>query len=120
MIMYTLCDSSSARVKGKDQTILIDTGYGYFEAWKYPASYLMKNAGKVGIRADDIDKVIITQWHTDHFGGAVSKDGRVLFSNGEYLISRVEAVHIRGTEKDWALVRDAALAGHLPYAPDER
>ena len=66
----------------------------------------MKNAGKVGIRADDIDKVIITQWHTDHFGGAVSKDGRVLFSNGEYLISRVEAVHIRGTVKDWAL-------GHL-------
>lgn len=57
--------------------------------------------------------MIITQYHTDHFGGAATKEGQILFPNAEYIISKADAEYIRGSVKDWALGRLTAIEKHL-------
>ena len=43
-----------------------------------------------GIAPEDIDIVLITHLHSDHFGGAIDADGALAFPNASYLINAVE------------------------------
>jgi glyoxylase-like metal-dependent hydrolase (beta-lactamase superfamily II) len=43
-----------------------------------------------GIRARDVDTVILTHAHPDHIGGAVGPGGRVVFVNARHILSESE------------------------------
>ena len=84
---------------------LVDTGCGErAENLKHqlePAGLLNKSLNKAGIRADDIDRVIISHSHWDHFGGAVTK-GEATYPNAEYIMNKIEADYIRDKNDTWA------------------
>lgn len=87
-------------VQAGGRRILIDTGIGD----KMPAKlvdiyaidrtrHLDHGLADLGLTADDIDVVIATHLHFDHFGGSTVRDGGTLrprFRNARYLIRRDE------------------------------
>ena len=66
---------------------LVDTGAGSLAP---TTGKLFANLGSAGVRAEDIDTVILTHAHVDHVGGAVNGDGRPAFPHARYYISRSE------------------------------
>ncbi len=68
------------------QRVLLDTGLGAFE----PGGSLMDALAAEEIAPEEIDIVLITHMHTDHFGGALNSDGLLAFPNARYLIHGVE------------------------------
>jgi glyoxylase-like metal-dependent hydrolase (beta-lactamase superfamily II) len=90
---------------GKHYT-LIDAGCGdRAENEKHPyepAGLLTKSLSDAGVNVNEIDTVIISHGHWDHFGG-VSSGGEVAFPNAEFVMSRREAEHIRGVAQGWPL-----------------
>jgi glyoxylase-like metal-dependent hydrolase (beta-lactamase superfamily II) len=93
-------------VKDKDHITLLDTGCGdQAENEKHPdepAGLLISRLAESGLSAEDIDTVIVSHCHWDHFGGAVVR-GEVAFPNAEFVMSEKEANYIRATVKSWAL-----------------
>lgn len=69
--------------------ILIDTGAGpYFQA---SAGRLAENLKTVGVKPEEITKVVFTHVHPDHSGGTTTPDGKVLFPNAHYYVGEAEA-----------------------------
>lgn len=93
-------------VNDGDNYILVDAGCGdRAENEKHPhepAGLLTGSLSDAGVSVRDIETVIISHRHWDHFGG-VSSGGEVAFPNAEFVMSRREAEHIRGVVKGWAL-----------------
>jgi glyoxylase-like metal-dependent hydrolase (beta-lactamase superfamily II) len=91
---------------GYGHVTLLDTGCGDMaENEKHPvepAGFLLSSLAEVGFSVRDIDTVIISHCHWDHFGGAVV-GGKAAFPNAEYVMSLKEAEHIKATVKGWAL-----------------
>jgi glyoxylase-like metal-dependent hydrolase (beta-lactamase superfamily II) len=89
-----------------DRHTLVDTGCGdRAENDKHPdepAGLLTQSLKDAGLSARDVDTVVITHRHWDHFGG-VSSGGEIAFQDAEHVMSRREAEHIRGEAKGWAL-----------------
>jgi glyoxylase-like metal-dependent hydrolase (beta-lactamase superfamily II) len=85
---------------------LIDTGCGdRAENEKHPnepAGLLTRSLNNAGLSTRDVDTVVISHRHWDHFGGVVS-GGEIAYPDAEYVMSRREAEHIRGEAKGWAL-----------------
>ncbi len=90
---------------GKHYT-LVDAGCGdRAENEKHlhePAGLLTKSLSDAGVNVKEIDTVIISHGHWDHFGG-VSSGGEVAFPNAEFVMSRREAEYIRGVVQGWPL-----------------
>jgi glyoxylase-like metal-dependent hydrolase (beta-lactamase superfamily II) len=93
-------------LEGYGHVTLLDTGCGDMaENEKHPdepAGLLLSSLAEVGFSVSDIDTVIISHCHWDHFGGAV-KGGCAAFPNAEYVMSLKEAEHIKDNVKGWAL-----------------
>ena len=108
-------------MKGGGHNTLIDTGCGdqaeNDKNTNEPAGLLIKSLGEAGLCADDIDTVIVSHGHWDHFGGAVV-GGRVAFPNAKYVISEKEAGFIRNN-KGWALDYMQILGDRLSLVQDE-
>jgi len=68
--------------------ILIDTGNGV--GGQPSAGKLVQNLKTIGINCEDIDIVIISHAHGDHVGGITDIEGKLVFSNARYIISRKE------------------------------
>jgi len=85
---------------------LVDAGCGdRAENEKHPdepAGLLTRSLRDAGLSVRDVDTVVITHRHWDHFGG-VSSGGEIAYPNAEHVMSRKEAQHIRGEAKGWAL-----------------
>jgi glyoxylase-like metal-dependent hydrolase (beta-lactamase superfamily II) len=124
---YGGLDSSTAipfnylLVKEKGRVTLVDTGCGdQSENDKHPdepAGLLIKSLGEAGLSVDDVDTVVVSHCHWDHFGGAVV-NGRVAFPNAEYVMSEREAEHIRAKAKGWALDYLHLMGDKLRLVPD--
>jgi glyoxylase-like metal-dependent hydrolase (beta-lactamase superfamily II) len=67
-------------VKSKTSVILIDTGVG---------GALQDSLAKAGIKAGEVNEILITHSHPDHIGGLV-KDGKLAFPNATIRMSDVE------------------------------
>ncbi len=93
-------------VNDGDHYTLVDTGCGdRAENDKHPnepAGLLTGSLSEAGVSVRDIETVIVSHRHWDHFGG-VASGGEVAFPNAEFVMSRREAEHIRGVAKGWAL-----------------
>lgn len=66
------------------QRVLLDTGIGT------QGGNLLNALAAEGIAPGDIDIVLLTHMHLDHFGGAIDANGDPVFSNARYLINGVE------------------------------
>jgi glyoxylase-like metal-dependent hydrolase (beta-lactamase superfamily II) len=104
-------------VRANGKNVLIDTGIGDKMPPKLVDIYaidrtrhLDHSLADAGLSADDIDIVIATHLHFDHFGGSTMREGDVLkprFRNARYLIRR-------GDWEDATHPHDRNRASYLP------
>jgi glyoxylase-like metal-dependent hydrolase (beta-lactamase superfamily II) len=74
-------------VETDGQRVLLDTGSGPFAA--APGTLPAALAAE-GIAPEEIDVVLITHLHADHFGGGLNAEGGHAFPNARYLINAAE------------------------------
>jgi glyoxylase-like metal-dependent hydrolase (beta-lactamase superfamily II) len=100
---------------------LIDVGCGdQAENDKNPdelAGLLVRSLGEAGFGVDDVDTVIVSHWHWDHFGGAVTA-GKATFPKAEYVMSAREVEHIKSKADVWATEYLCTLGKRLRLLPD--
>lgn len=75
-------------VKSKDRLILLDTGLAVFAG--PTQGYLPKSLAGAGFKAANFTDVILSHAHTDHIGGLVDKQNKLVFSNAAIHIAKVE------------------------------
>lgn len=91
-----------------DRTVLVDTGSGTTMgpgAGKLPASL-----AAAGVAPGEVDAVLMTHLHSDHYGGLLDGSGAPAFPNAELVVPQAEAGH-------WT--SDAAMAA-APEAMRDR
>jgi len=78
-------------VQDGNRNILIDTGMGDKQSDKFFSYFhphgdgnLLASVEAVGLKADEITDVFLTHLHFDHCGGAISKNGSLLFPNAKH------------------------------------
>jgi glyoxylase-like metal-dependent hydrolase (beta-lactamase superfamily II) len=69
------------------QRVLLDTGLG---SPNEPPGLLLDSLAAEGIAPEEIDVVLITHMHNDHFGGALDASGALTFPNARHFINAVE------------------------------
>ena len=71
------------------KVILFDTGSGALQAYGPGAGRLLANLETAGIRAADVDAVVLSHGHADHVCGLVVQ-GRITFENAQFYINQVD------------------------------
>ncbi|MFH0916545.1 MAG: MBL fold metallo-hydrolase [bacterium] len=67
--------------------VLIDSGAG---ALAPGTGRLLESLRSEGVDAGEIDYVILTHGHPDHLGGTVDAQGRLVFPEAQWIMSRIE------------------------------
>lgn len=75
-------------IRDGKRTILVDTGCGTRGA--ATVGQLMRNLAAAGVDASDIDVVLMTHLHPDHFGGLTDAGGDAVFPRAELLLHEAE------------------------------
>jgi len=89
-------------IKTPRQNILIDTGTG-------SGGIIIEKIKKLGVQPENINAVLITHLHGDHFG-SLQKDGKAVFSNAKVYLSKKEHEYFTKTN-----VNQGAAAALAPY-----
>lgn len=76
-------------VKTESNLILVDAGAG--TAFGTSAGDLQRSIEEAGYNSAEIDSILITHMHIDHFAGIVRPDGKAAFPNATIYLSRAEA-----------------------------
>ena len=104
-------------LKGEKESILVDTGTGgeYAEKRKFcGADYIEAQLNKLDINVSEINKVIVTHLHQDHFSGYE------LYSNAIFYIQKKEIEFLTGPairfRQAMELAPDMAEVVRLAYA----
>src|SRR5262249_4831216 len=84
-----------------NRLILIDTGTANLMGASL--GHMARNLASAGVTPDQVDTVLLTHVHPDHFGG-LTAEGRPYFPNAEVLIS----------ESDHAFWTDEGIASRAP------
>jgi glyoxylase-like metal-dependent hydrolase (beta-lactamase superfamily II) len=87
-------------VKTPGQNVLVDTAFG---------GSIIEKMKKLGVEPGDIDTVLITHLHGDHFGG-LQKNGAAVFSKAKVYLSAKELDHFTKVR-----VNEGAVAALAPY-----
>src|SRR3954462_3193593 len=83
-------EQNSPVVNTGDKLILFDTGMGTSQAFGPTTGRQQKSLAEAGIKASDIDAVVLSHAHIDHIGGIVAADDKPLFPNAQYYISQLD------------------------------
>jgi len=94
-----------AIIEAGNTVTLVDAGYG--ERGREGTGQLWGNIQNAGYGAGDIDRVVITHAHPDHFNGLTTADGNPLYPNAEVLISEPEAATWQRTDEQIAEMQAA-------------
>lgn len=78
-----------------DKLYLVDTGTGVLMGSSL--GRVVENLVLAGINVDQIDAILLTHLHPDHFGG-MTVEGRPVFKNAEIYVSNADAKFWLGTE----------------------
>ncbi len=81
---------SAFLLQSEDRTILIDAGMGSIDILGPGFGRLTASLAAAGVAPSNIDTVILTHLHPDHFGGMLV-DGAATFTNAEVIVAEVEA-----------------------------
>lgn len=68
-------------IRSGGRTALVDTGCG--TNMKPTVGFLMSNLAAAGVKPEEIDTILMTHLHPDHFSGLSTPDGKRLFPNAE-------------------------------------
>lgn len=78
----------------RDRLLLVDTGVGPdgspAAAWAPTPGRLPAELELAGIDPRDVDTVVLTHLHEDHYGWSVGLDGTPMFANARYIVQRRE------------------------------
>jgi glyoxylase-like metal-dependent hydrolase (beta-lactamase superfamily II) len=94
--------ANAVLVKTPDQNILIDTGTG-------AGGVIIEKIKKLGVQPENIDSVLITHLHGDHFGSLQNK-GAAVFPKAKIYLSAKELEYFTKTN-----VNQGAAAALAPY-----
>jgi len=94
--------ANAVLIKTPKQNILIDTGTG-------AGGIIVEKVKKLGVQPENIDAVLITHLHGDHFG-SLQKDGAAVFSKAKIYLSAKEHEYFTKTN-----VNQGAVAALAPY-----
>jgi glyoxylase-like metal-dependent hydrolase (beta-lactamase superfamily II) len=89
-------------IKGLGLNILIDTGTG-------SGGVILDKIKSLGVQPQDVDAILITHLHGDHFG-SLQNAGRAVFPNAKIYISAIELEYFTKTN-----VNQGAVAALAPY-----
>lgn len=92
-------------IRSDDTTVLVDTGAGPANDWAPECGRLREELRASAIGADEVDVVVLTHFHDDHIGWAVTEGGSPAFPNARY------AMHAG----DWELLGEEDDPEALPY-----
>ncbi len=95
-------------LKGKDHTILVDTGLGESGGRK---GQMFAKLKEYGIDPGSIDTVLITHLHGDHFGG-LTRGGEAAFPKAMVYLAKIEKDYWTGGEQPKNVAARAALAAY--------
>jgi glyoxylase-like metal-dependent hydrolase (beta-lactamase superfamily II) len=90
-------------VRTPQNNILIDTGFG---------NTIIEKIEMLGLTAEQIDAVLITHLHGDHFAG-IQREGTALFPNAKIYVSANDLEYFTQTQ-----VNQGAVTALAPYTPD--
>jgi glyoxylase-like metal-dependent hydrolase (beta-lactamase superfamily II) len=100
-----------------DGLAAVDTGMGAPgfppNAEWFPPGRFLDSLDAVGVRATDVDTVVISHVHNDHIGATVTKGGEPAFPNARYLIQRADVEWLQkaaATDEDDHQVWDLLIA----------
>ncbi|MEU2610994.1 MBL fold metallo-hydrolase [Micromonospora sp. NPDC007271] len=98
----------------RDRLVLVDAGVGPdgspAEGWAPTPGRLPAELERAGIEPADVDMVVLTHLHEDHFGWSVGPDGTPLFPNARYVVQRREVVALPDGDAARAYVVDPLRA----------
>jgi glyoxylase-like metal-dependent hydrolase (beta-lactamase superfamily II) len=95
--------SNAFLIKAPGQNILIDTGTGV-------GGIIIDKIKKLGVQPQDVNAILITHLHGDHFG-SMQSDGKAVFPNAKVFLSVKEHEYFTKTN-----VNQGAAAALAPYA----
>jgi len=75
-------------IRSGGRTALVDTGYG--PTGKPTAGHLLSNLQFAGVSPADIDTILLTHMHPDHWGGLLDADGQPAFPSAELKVNEAE------------------------------
>jgi glyoxylase-like metal-dependent hydrolase (beta-lactamase superfamily II) len=94
--------ANAVLIKAPKQNILIDTGTG-------AGGIIIEKIKKLGVQPENVDAVLITHLHGDHFG-SLQKDGVAVFTKAKVYLSAKELEYFTKTN-----VNQGAAAALAPY-----
>lgn len=87
--------------------VLVDTGIGPAESpaasWAPVPGHLPRRLAAAGIDRKDVDLVVLTHLHEDHYGWSVSPTGVPMFPNARYVVQQTEIKAVNGTVLDYVV-----------------
>jgi len=94
--------ANAVLIKTGKQNILIDTGTG-------AGGIIIDKVKKLGVQPENVDAVLITHLHGDHFG-SLQKDGKAVFTKAKVYLSAIEHEYFTKSH-----VNQGAAAALTPY-----
>lgn len=93
-------------IEGNGQKVLIDNGCG--DSMGPKTGLLVRHLQNAGIKAEEIDYVLISHAHPDHIFGTITQDGTHVFPNARYMIG----------QKEWDFWTDPDAKVSSPFGDD--